>query len=66
MHTHMDLSFFGSPKRRVPVLGGPKSLILGQIGPSVNRFFFEFHVGCGTNCTATEKKTCVILSVYRR
>ena len=22
-------------------------------------FLFEFHVGCGTNCTATEKKTCV-------
>ena len=27
---------------------------------SVVHFFHEFLVGCSTNCTATEKKTCVI------
>ena len=55
------------PKGRVPVLGGPKSAILGQIGPSVNRFFLtEFHVGCGTNCTQRIKNMCVIFRLYRR
>ena len=50
--------------RRVPVLGGPKLVILGQIGPSVNRFLNEFCVGCSRNCMATEKKhvcNCVSL-----
>ena len=41
---------------RLPVLGGPKSAILGQMSVSQPVFFNKFHVGCGTNRMATEKK----------
>ena len=51
---------------RVPVLGGPKSAILGQMSVSQPVFFNKFRVGCGTNCTATEKNMCVILCLYSR
>ena len=43
---------------RVPILGGSKSAILGQMSVGRLVFLIRFYVGCVRNCTATEK-TCV-------
>ena len=42
--------------RRIPVLGGSKSAILGQMSVRQKVFLFKFHVGCGTNCTQQKRK----------
>ena len=54
-----------STRRRGPVLGGPEINVLWQMSVCQPVFLIEFHVGCSTNCTATEKNMCVIFHLYR-
>ena len=52
--------------RRGPILGGSKSAVSRQMSVSRAFFFDRFHVGCGRNPTATEKKTCAIFYRHSR